>query len=147
MNKLKHVVIALLGLIILTGCGSSKLDSVAYELKDINGIESTITFEYDKDKNIQTAVTKSKINFKDVGQTKDFYEEAMKSGENIYENMTGVKHTFEITDTDLNEELNITVKDVSKESLPVLFAAAAKDGKVALDDYTTALESVGYTKK
>lgn len=149
MNKFKKIVFVLLGVLLLAGCGkgAGKLETASYKLEGVPGTTSTITFEYDKDKNIQKATTETKVNITESGQTKEVFEQTLETYKNMYDNMKGVKHTADLSDKEMSEKLEITVKDVSTESLPVLFSTSAKDGKVSLDDYTKSIKSLGYVKK
>lgn len=152
MNKFKSFIVLLLGIIVLGACGNSKskdagkLESVTYELKSVPGTISEITFEYDKDNNIQKSVTQSDVTFAQSGGTKEDYQKVIEASKAMYDLLDGVKHTTNFTDDTLSETLEITVKDVPEESLMVLFPTA-KDGKVSLDAYAKNLEAAGFTKK
>ena len=136
-------------LLLLVGCGSkeSKLDTVTYEM-DQNGVKLTMEVKYDKDKNVQETYTQNTYNYEEMGATKEQVEELLEAQGTMYKDMSGVTRTMKYGDKEAKETLKVVVKDVSKESLPVLFTVNANDdGTVSLDKLTENFEKVGFEKK
>lgn len=146
MKKLLSITLLFLGTFFLASCGSNSLESVTYKLTTIPGA-TTVTLEYDKDNYIQKVKTESELDFDKISVTKEVFEEGLKTTENMYKEMKGVEYIPKISDNKMTYKLIVIVKDVSSESLPVLFPNATKDGKVKLDDYLKNIESAGFKKK
>ena len=147
----KVVNIVMLGLLFLVvGCSSNnsekKLETVTYGM-EVNGVHLSMEVKYDKDKHVQETITKNTYNYKEMGMDKAQVEEHIKNASTMYKEMTGVTNTVDYGEKEAKETLKVIVKDVSKESLPVLFSINANDdGTVSLDTLTKNLKSVGFEK-
>jgi len=136
-------------LFLLVGCGSkqSSLESTTYSMEQ-NGVKLSMEIKYDKDKNVQETYTKNTYDYEKLGMDKKQMEEYLKNNSSMYKNMKGVKQTIKYGDKEATETLKVTVKDVSKESLPVLFSINANDnGTVSLDTLTKNFEKAGFKKE
>lgn len=146
----KIVRVMMLGFIfVLASCGSSgsKLESVTYGMGD-KGVKLSMEVKYDKDKNVQETITKNTYVYEKMGLDKEQVEEYIKNASTMYKDMSGVTEKVDYGEKEANETLTVIVKEVSKESLPVLFSINAnEDGTVSLDTLTKNLESVGFKKE
>lgn len=134
---------------VLASCGSSgsKLESVTYGMGD-KGVKLSMEVKYDKDKNVQETITKNTYVYEKMGLDKEQVEEYIKNASTMYKDMSGVTEKVDYGEKEANETLTVIVKEVSKESLPVLFSINAnEDGTVSLDTLTKNLESVGFKKE
>lgn len=141
--------LCVLVVVLLTGCGASesKLETVTYGMDSTNGVTLNMEIKYDKDKHVQETITKNTYNYKEMGMNKEQVKEYIEKASTMYKDMSGVTDTIEYGNEEAKETLKIIVKDVSKESLPVLYSINANDdGTVSLDTLTKNFEASGFKK-
>jgi len=149
MKKSLKLLMMMAVVLFLGACGKqeSKLESVTYGM-DANGVTLSMEVKYDKDKNVQETITQNTYNYKEMNMSKEQVKEYIDNASTMYKDMSGVTDTIDYGDTEAKETLKVIVKDVSKESLPVLFSVNANDdGTVSLDTLTANFEKSGFTKK
>lgn len=138
-------------LLVLTGCGGGgadkALESATYEMEN-NGVSLSMEIKYDENKHIQETITNNTYNYEKLGVTKEELKETLEAQATMYKDMNGVTENFEYGDTEVKETLTVIIKDVSKESLNVLYQTAVNDdGTVSFDKLTENFETAGFKKK
>jgi len=126
---------------------ASQLESVTYGMEN-NGVTLSMEIKYDKEKDVQETITQNTYNYEEMGMSKEQVKEYIDNASTMYKDMSGVTDTIDYGDKEAKETLKVIVKDVSKESLPVLFSINANDdGTVSLDTLVSNFESAGFSKK
>jgi len=126
---------------------ASQLESVTYGMEN-NGVTLRMEIKYDKEKDVQETITQNTYNYEEMGMSKEQVKEYIDNASTMYKDMSGVTDTIDYGDKEAKETLKVIVKDVSKESLPVLFSINANDdGTVSLDTLVSNFESAGFSKK
>lgn len=147
IKKLGLIVLSLMMMITIVSCGGSKNEEVVYEM-DSNGINSVLTIEYNKDKNIQKTTTVTNVDFEKNPTMEDMIRKNLEKTDKLYKDIKGLDHTVKEDGKKLTETTVMNVNDIPKDSKTVLFVGILDDkDNVPLDKMVEQFEGLGYKKK
>lgn len=170
MKKLRTVAIVLLGMLLVSGCGSQKkaedtgketttsekkeksedkLKTIVYvPKKDGPGIKTTYEVKYDKEKNVKELVFNQKITYSKSTVTKSEVASKAESYTESIGEEDGIVYSYKDGDKEFSHDFVYNVADIldgdSGDFSSWLFDLADDDDNVSLEDVETWLQSEGY---
>lgn len=169
MKRLKTIAVVLLGLLLISGCGSQKkatdtskettssekkekedkLETIVYVAKkDGAGTETKYEVKYDKSKNVQEIVYNQKIDHSKSTLSKTKITENAEKYTEEFEDAEGMTYSYKDNDKEFSQkivyEIEVILEGKSGDYSKWLFELADDEDTIALADMEAWLQSEGY---
>lgn len=144
------IILAIALALVLAACGSKDLEETVFESEQM-GIQSTITYFHDGDK-VKKQTAENIVPYEVIGVTEKEDAQAIFDPEaEKFQDVDGIKHEIEYTDTEAIEKLEVDYADLDFDKandLPgMTFDGDAKENGVSLEKSSEMLKNQGFTEK